>query len=184
MVLVWISPPLLRGLKHENIIVRPEFGFVWISPPLLRGLKPESSNSTLRHNASMNLPASIKRIETCLQITQPSINVFVWISPPLLRGLKLEYLPWRGLFGNTSMNLPASIKRIETISAGASVAVGTSVVWISPPLLRGLKLSLSSGCVPFAARVWISPPLLRGLKPVGGEPIYWYDIKYESPRLY
>ena len=86
---VWISPPLLRGLKHRFPLKQFLRWQVWISPPLLRGLKPMSHQIKLQPKNSMNIPASIKRIETWFGVTKACVHFFVWISPPLLRGLKL-----------------------------------------------------------------------------------------------
>ena len=138
---VWISPPLLRGLKRRwRWFERWGQFLVWISPPLLRGLKPAVVTVTTGlQTICMNIPASIKRIET-VAIRYNEANPFVWISPPLLRGLKLRWAQQIESAALFRMNIPASIKRIETSRFGHMLPSG-STVWISPPLLRGLKLT-------------------------------------------
>ncbi len=114
---------------------------VWMTPPLLRGLKPWSMDAIFPVPFWFECPASIKRIETQVRIVlPPSGTLTVWITPPLLRGLKLEsrvscrdnhapcmnhlasikrietWCIWVNAIGlHPGMNDPASIKRIETI---------------------------------------------------------------------
>ncbi len=132
-------PPLLRIETKGRMCCSQIAPSVWITPPLIRGLKRSRQHHFGSWSARcMNHPASIKRIETWTRWNERIVHPQRMNHPTSIKRIE-TYSDWmQGTHNYLCMNRPASIKRIETYRDKPNMNF-VSLVWITPPLLRGLK---------------------------------------------